>query len=426
MTPMPIAEAAPRFDGLDSPHLIATVTYERPEAERPSHDTMENIAHWLVTQARRNPSFTRIIDELGWRLLATGIPLLRMSLHGGTLHPQFLGATYVWWRTTARTQKIMIAHELVDLTPYAQNPVRRVREGGEIMRRHLDAADVKLDFPILQELKTRGATDYFAFPVPSPFGFGVYMMGFVTDKPGGFNERETADLMAVTERLVVIADMNSQKNIAENVLSAYLGPRTGPRVLSGQIRRGGGQEISAVIWSSDLRGFTLLSDQLPGERVIEILNEIFDLQAKAISAHGGEILKFVGDGLLAIFPVANTEDATRAAGDALAAAREALAALAARVAPKCEPTLNVIVALHYGTVIYGNIGSADRLDFTVIGPAVNLVSRVEAVAKSRDLPLVVSDDFARVYCQPLPSLGMHQLRGLEQPHELFAPTMTGT
>jgi adenylate cyclase len=137
--------------------------------------------------------------------------------------------------------------------------------------------------------------------------------------------------------------------------------------------------------------------------------------------HGGEILKFVGDGLLAIFPVANPDEAARTAASALAAAQQALDAVRATTFLADEPPLDIVVALHYGTVIYGNVGAADRLDFTVIGPAVNLVSRIEAIAKSLDLPLIVSDDFARAHGGPLTSLGLHHLRGLDLPHELFKP-----
>ena len=252
------------------------------------------------------------------------------------------------------------------------------------------------------------------------------MATYVTDRPGGFLEREIADLTAVSERLSIVADMNSQKQIAENVLKAYLGPQTGLKVLAGQIRRGGGEAIEAVLWSSDLRRFTQMSDRLPGDNLIGILNDLFDLQAKAITSNGGEILKFIGDGLLAIFPVANPDEAARAAGNALAAAQEtqaALRALHARAIAAGEPPLEIVIALHYGTVIYGNIGAADRLDFTVIGPAVNLVSRIEAIAKSLDLPLVVSDNFSDAYGGTLTSLGRHQLRGLDQPHELFTPSV---
>ncbi|MDB5638730.1 MAG: Adenylate cyclase [Bradyrhizobium sp.] len=404
-------------------NVIVTEVVERAIAERPVHDTIEQIMEWLIGGARQVGSFARTIDELSWRLAAAGIPVLRVSLRGGTLHPQFLGAFYVWWRSSAQTQEIMITHEVADLIPPAQNPVLRV-QGGEILRRRLEGPEARLDFSVLHDLKARGATDYYALPVGGAFGPRAYMAAYVTDRPGGFLEREIADLAAVSERLSIVADMNSQRQIAENVLKAYLGPQTGRKVLAGQIRRGSGEAIAAVLWSSDLRRFTQMSDRLPGENVIGILNDLFDLQAKAIVGHGGEILKFVGDGLLAIFPVTNPDQAARTAANALAAAQEALAALdALRAAASAagEPPLEIVIALHYGTVIYGNIGAADRLDFTVIGPAVNLVSRIEAIAKSRDLPLIVSDDFANAYGGGLASLGLHRLRGLDLPHELFTP-----
>jgi adenylate cyclase len=274
---------------------------------------------------------------------------------------------------------------------------------------------VEFDLAVLPDLKAAGATEYFALPVESSFGFGNYMMTFASRSPGGFAEAEIVDLTRISRGISILADMNSQKQIAENVLRAYLGAQTGPRVLAGKIRRGSGEEISAVIWSSDLRGFTALSDHAPAAEVIATLNSLFDIQARAIGAHGGEILKFIGDGVLAIFPVGSAPQAAEAAENALSAARETLAALTG------DPPLRLVVALHYGTVIYGNIGSADRLDFTVIGPAVNLVSRIEAIAKAQDLPLIVSDDFATAQGGVgLRSLGRHQLRGLDRPHELFA------
>jgi adenylate cyclase len=402
-------------------NIITTEVVERAVAERPAHDTIEAILEWLIGDARQISSFARTIDELSWRLVAAGMPLLRVSLRGGTLHPQFLGATYIWWRTSGQTQEIMITHEVADLIPAAENPVMRV-QNGEILRRRLEGPEARFDFSVLHDLKARGATDYFALPVGGAFGPRAYMAAYVTDRPGGFLEREIADLTAVSERLSIVADMNSQRQIAENVLKAYLGPQTGRKVLAGQIRRGSGESIAAVLWSSDLRRFTQMSDRLPGESLIGILNDLFDLQARAIASHGGEILKFVGDGLLAIFPVANPGEAARAAGNALAAAQQALAALGvlhARATAAGEPPLEIVIALHYGTVIYGNVGAADRLDFTVIGPAVNLVSRIEAIAKSLDLPLVVSDNFSDAYGGTLRSLGRHQLRGLDVPHELF-------
>jgi adenylate cyclase len=398
--------------------IFTTGVYERPVSERPSHDTLEAIAAWLIGPARRIASAPQAIDEYAWRLYAAGLPVLRVTLHCGTLHPQFLGSAYVWWRNTAQTQEIMVMHEVVDVVPYEENLVARVRQGGETVRRRLEGAEAKLDFPVLHDIKAQGGTEYFAFPVSS--AYGSHMVSYTTDRASGFTEQEIEQLQSVSERLSVLADIHIQRQIAENVLKAYLGAHTGPLVLAGKIRRGTGDTINAVLWSSDVRSFTAFSDRVPGQQVIAKLDQIFDSQARAIAKHGGEILKFIGDGLLAIFPVVTPDQAEQAATEALTAASEAIESV--RALPPHTPgeaPLKMVIALHYGSAIYGNIGAADRLDFTVIGPDVNLVSRIEAVGKSLDLPVVVSDDFARMHGGQLKSLGMHKLRGLEQPHELF-------
>jgi len=417
-------DAQPHSLGID-PRLRPTVeVVERPPAERPAHDSLDGVAEWLLGPARRIASAIHAFDEFAWRMLATGLPLLRVTLHTSTLHPQYLGATFTWFRTTGQSVQTLIAHEVLDLIRYEDNPVRRVVVGGETLRRRMDGPDAVLDFPILHELKALGATDYLALPVAGAHSGRNYFVSYVIDRPGGFTEQEIADLTGLSHRLPILIDMHNQRAIARNVLNAYLGAKTGPRVLAGQIRRGTGEEIGAVLWSSDLRGFTARSDRLPGDRMIALLNALFDRQAKAIHDHGGEILKFIGDGLLAIFSIETPEAAAQAARHALGAAVEALAAvrrLGDELALAGEPEPQIVVALHVGTVIYGNIGAADRLDFTVIGPAVNLVSRVEAIAKNLNLPIVVTDDFARAYGQPLRSLGLHRLRGLATPHELFSP-----
>jgi adenylate cyclase len=362
-------------------------------------------------------------DEFAWRMLAAGFPLLRATLQLRTLHPQYLGANFVWWRTTGRTVLRLVTHEVQDLYGHEDNPVRRVLVAGETVRRRIDVADDALDFPILHDLKADGATDYLALPLKSSFGTN-HMATYVTDRTGGFTAQEIADLTRVSQRLALLADLRSQRRIASNILDAYLGPKTGPKVLAGQIRRGAGEEITAVLWSSDLRGFTARSDRLDGPQVIAMLNALFDVQAEAIVGHGGEILKFIGDGLLAIFPIEHSDKAATAARCALDAAVQAVAAargLSHHPSLVGEPPLEIVVALHVGTAIHGNVGAADRLDFTVIGPAVNLVSRIEAVAKMLNTPIVVSDDFARAYGEPLRPLGRHELRGLATPHDLFAP-----
>jgi adenylate cyclase len=244
--------------------VVTAEIIERPPSERPAHDSINGIADWMIGSARRITSGAAAIDELSWRLYAAGLPLLRVSLHVGTLHPQYLGAAIIWWRDTGRTVRIMLKHEIRDLIPYEVNPVRRVREGGETLRRRLDGPEPQFDFAVLHELKERGATDYLALPVGGVYGPSSYMVTYVSDRPGGFSEGEVADLKRISELLSALVDMHNQKHIAENILIAYLGSQTGPRVLAGQIRRGTGEAIAAVLWSSDLRGFTKLSDHVAG------------------------------------------------------------------------------------------------------------------------------------------------------------------
>jgi adenylate cyclase len=403
-------------------HIRVVGQMTRPPEQRPVHDTIDDIAEWLLEPPHQIAEGILTFDEFAWRLLAAGIPLLRATFHTATLHPQFLGTTVTWWRDTGETVRVMIAHEVAEVIPPQYNLVRRVCYGRQTVRRRLDRLDEELDFSIPGELRDRGGTDYIAMPIDGSYAV-PYMVTFATDRPGGFTDKELADLARVAQRLSIAADRHNQWAITHNLLCAYLGANPGPHVLSGEIRRGGGVELAAVLWSSDLRGFTERSDRLPSERMIAILDALFEAQAAAIRAHGGEILKFIGDGLLAIFPVAEPDAVAAVAKSAMAAAheaREAVAGLTEHPMMEGEPPLEIVVALHVGTVHYGNIGAADRLDFTVIGPAVNLVSRIENAAKALDRPMVSSAELAATL-DGVVSLGHHRLRGLAMPHELFAP-----
>jgi adenylate cyclase len=411
----------PRID----PALAPTVeVFERPLRERPTAQTLSTIGEWLLGPSRQIARALLAFDEFAWRLLATGLPVVRVSLQAAVVHPQFFGTHVVWWRTTGQTTQTMITHELVDLMRGEDTPAKHVILFGETLRRRLEVSDDDLKFAMLLELKGQSVTDFLALPITSAQGAYYHMVSYATDRPGGFGDGEVADLTWVSRLLPLLIDMHSYRRIANNLLAAYLGATTGPRVLAGQIRRGMSEALTAVLWSSDLRGFTERSDRLPGERMIAILDALFDAQANAIDRHGGEILKFMGDGLLAIFPMADPSQSTDAARRALEAAVEAQAAverLGEHALLAGEASLRIVVALHAGDVLYGNIGAANRLDFTVIGPAVNLVSRVEAIAKTLEQPIVVTDDFVRCYGEPMRSLGRHQLRGLVMAHELFAP-----
>jgi adenylate cyclase len=249
---------------------------------------------------------------------------------------------------------------------------------------------------------------------------------FATDARGGFAASDIARLERLGLGLSLVLECIAWQHIAGALLEVYLGRQAGARVLAGDIKRGSGESRRAVIWVSDLRGFTRLSDRLPGERVIDILNRALEGQVAAIHAQGGEVLKFIGDGVVAIFPIADVELAPAACASALAAARAALADNAAfnrdLAASPENATLAMVAVLHVGEVFYGNIGCQDRLDFTVIGPAVNVASRLERLAKSLDRRLLVTADFvAAGRLAGLPSLGAHPLRGLTDPVEVFAP-----
>jgi adenylate cyclase len=322
----------------DRRFVVSAAVVERPVAERPTSESLDAVAECLVGAAREIPSGLQAFDEFARRMLATGLPLLRVTLHSGGLQPQFLGTTFIWWRTSGGSEQTLIAHEITDLIPYKDNPVQRVCMGGETLRRRLDVAGETLDFAVLRELKAQSATDYLALPIRSVHGRNrYYMVTYVTDRPGGFTADEIADITRVSLRLEVVCDIQGLRWVALNVLNAYLGPKTGPRVLAGQIRRGTGEELTVVLWSSDLRGFTERSDRLPGDRMISILNALFEAQAQAIHDHGGEILKFIGDGLLAIFPIED-DDSVRSrmtVSPHLRRARSTPSSLVLRFRSKC-------------------------------------------------------------------------------------------
>jgi adenylate cyclase len=247
---------------------------------------------------------------------------------------------------------------------------------------------------------------------------------FLTDREEGFTDSETAGLENIAQALGVITELQSARRIAKSLLDTYIGRRTGERVLSGLIRRGSGETIRAVIWDNDLRGFTGLADRLPPNALNDLLNQYFEIMAGAVMAEAGEVLKFIGDGMLAIFEITDDSNAPHACRSALAAAREAVAAMAASNAERIgagKPAIGFGIALHLGEVYYGNIGAPGRLDFTVIGPAVNHAARLEKLSAEFGRSIVASASFAAAVPELVESLGFHHLRGVAEPQELFSP-----
>src|ERR1700680_5262817 len=242
-------EAKPPSNEVDRRHFRVSEIVERLPADRPTRETVDTIVDWLAGPVLKNESNARAIDEFAWRMLQAGFPLLRMTLHSGTLHPQCLGTTFVWWRDVGQTVQTLIAHEIGDTVPYENNPIRQVIEGGETIRRRLDVPDNEFDFSILHDLKAKGGTAYVSLRMASAHGPG-YAVSYTTDRSGGVFTQEIDGMTRLSHRLQSACDTYSQRALTRNLLNAYLGSKAGPKVLAGQIRRGTGEELAAVLWSS--------------------------------------------------------------------------------------------------------------------------------------------------------------------------------
>ena len=290
------------------------------------------------------------------------------------------------------------------------------------VRRRLVGPNAKLDFPLLKEIRGEGGTDYLCVPVEFSDGH-VNTVSVTSDAPQGFSRQHLDRMYALLPLFARIVEVHAVRRLAADLLDVYVGHDAGRRILEGQIGRGDGQTIRAAIWTCDLRGFTPLADTLAGDDLIAILNDYFDRMVEPIETRGGEVLKFIGDSVLAMFPVLDGRAAAAVCGAALDAALEAAAGMAelnrARRAAEA-PVLRFGLGLHVGDVIYGNIGAASRLDFTVIGPAVNLVNRLEHLSRKLDRPIVASSAAASCLPGRLESLGTHELKGVREPQEVFS------
>lgn len=418
VSPAGVGDAADRVTVVD---IVGRPPELRPSlGSAPGHDVMR----WLLEDGRRHVSMAALADDLCWRLVATGLPLARVTLNVGTLHPLLIGFGARWTAVDGRAEELTLAHGLRETEAYRNSPFLRLYEYGENVHCRLEGQPAEsLPYPILRDLQAIGMTDYFAMPMLLG-SVTRNAASFVTRRPGGFSDADLTRLRDLGPALSIVLELIGQRRISAALLDVYLGRKAGKRVLAGDIVRGSGEAIRAVIWCSDLRDFTKLSDTLPGSRVTELLNRVFESQVAAINRAGGEVLKFVGDGLVAIFPIEDVELAVGPCRQAFEAATASLGANAALNLALTEepdaPRLKLAVALHVGDVFFGNIGGTDRLDFTVIGPAVNAVSRLEKLAKVLGRDLVVTGDYAVTSRRDdLVSLGMHSLRGFSEPIEVF-------
>ncbi len=391
---------------------------------------------WAVREGLRGASAYELFDGYCQRLVVDGAPLWRAHAAMDTLHPQWNGYGYTWRRDLNAIQPEQYAHGSFDSSEWLLSPlydlIRRAR-GGEAhpwMRRRLEAGPEQRDFPVLAEFFAAGATDYIAYlhefgeDGDRSQGSGI-VYSFTSDRKGGFGDDDAKLLQATLPALSLAVKAHAGHVIASGLLGTYLGEDAGRRVHAGAVERGSVTSLRAALWYADIRGFTPTSDAAPGSVIVDMLNDVFETLTAALRPRGGQVLKFLGDGMLATF---SFEEADRAqtCRRALDAAAEAMQRLEARNAERAAagaPIAAVDLALHVGEVLYGNVGATDRLDFTVIGPAVNEVARIEALCEPLSRAVLVSAEFVAAAMdgdRRLESLGRHTLRGVREPKEIFA------
>jgi len=392
-----------------------------------------SITGWLVESGLAGLGVGELFDGFCRRLTESGFPLARGYLSFATLHP-LLWATGLTWERGRLTEAIELPYGFERREAWLESPFRHMLES-DLRRLHrpLGRGPEHRDFPVLREFHEAGLTDWLALF----YNFGwvlermmVDQLGVIfswaTDQPGGWSEAEIAELEALSRGLALAVKGSSGRDMTRALLATYIGGSAADQVIAGRIRRGSVGREEAVILYADLRGFTDFADATPPEEVTRRLNDCFDAVGGPLQAGGGEILKFLGDGLLAVFLPDAKRGVAGAAAQALAAAQAILAGVERLNAAEAEagnPPLAIDLALHEGVVTSGNVGTAERLDFTIIGPAVNEATRIEGLCGSLGRQLLISDSFVRAapgLKAKLRSLGHHRLRGVREPREIFA------
>ena len=399
------------------------------EIETPPPVTEEAVSataatrEWLLTDGRDTGSVTAVIEGLASRLIDTGVPIHKMMVGIRQLHPQLFALQFRWDRETGRALEIQREHGIETTPVYRSIPIPLIFSGAPMVRQSLrDEETVAFPYVYMPDLRGLRLTEMVAFPLPfsrnQPQVFGI-----MTDRPGGFTTAQLSRAAAILPSLAAVLELVHLRSTAASLLDIYVGRDAGHRILAGTIKRGDGDTIRAAIWFCDLAGFTAMSEVASRDRVIATLNTFFDIMATAVQTAGGEILKFMGDGLLAIFRLPDDTSAqTELSRRILSAAREACLAierLNLTRAAAHEGTLSFGISLHVGNVMYGNIGAAQRLDFTVIGPAVNRAARLEELSRRLGRQVIVSSAFAATAQTDLPMLGRFRLRGVAKLQKIY-------
>ena len=388
------------------------------------------IREWIVRTVLTGTGDISILAGVCEQLNAAGVSIVRAAIGADLLDPTYDGAGAFWHRGRgvtyedfARTPGTEVSSDWLQSTFY-----RLIESGEPRLRRRLDSTYRRGEFPLLDSFQDQGITDYVAFiqRIDDSLQFGAFqgmVSSWSTDARNGFSDHELEMLEAIMPTLTLAATLRRINRTARTMITTYLGHDAALRVLQGNIVRGRADPIRAVIWFSDLVGFTRISDSVGAQGVLALLNDYAEVQVEGIEANGGHVLKFIGDGLLAIFPDNQEKPACVLALDAAAEQRRRIAELNERRTASELPVTDAHIALHVGEILYGNVGSPRRLDFTVLGPAVNETARIEALCRSLEQPVIVSSAFAQAAGDDararLVSLGRYAMKGVARPQELF-------
>jgi len=361
-----------------------------------------------------------LLDALGARLNAAGARIERLGFTIRTIHPQLL-AWGCYWSRREGGRIFSGRHGTQNSDAYIGSPVQFVYEQKQPYRRRLGALDEQRDPVLLYELRAAGMTDYYALPLWLGSG-EVNFMTMATAAPEGFSDDDLDRLAALSNLLAPLVEVIHARRMTLGLLDTFIGPRISKRILDGQVKRGDGDRIEAAFWYSDLRGFTVLSETLPTDQLLKLLNEYFENCAAAAAPRGGEILQFIGDAILIVFEIKRPQDKAAVCEAALDAAIDAFASIAVvnhRRRKAWQPEIEFGLGLHVGEVTHANVGAPDRLAFNVVGPAVNKTARIQAKTKDAGVPLLLSSEFAALVRQPLRSAGRYDFRGVAGVHEVF-------
>lgn len=381
----------------------------------------DGVVDWLTNGTRDERFIDNIFAEMCIRLQQAGIPLKRSTLHILIHHPQWLGARFMWSDGMREAELARVDYDVRERSEFIGSPANEMQDGATEVRENLERdASLGRKHALYDEMRAKGLTDYVAWPLYHTLG-KRHLVTFATDRPGGFDDAHVAALKKLLPVLALVSEIRIKNRLARTLLETYVGSHAGQLILAGATRRGSGTTVRAAIMICDLRDFTKISDNWPRDDVIDLLNDYFDAMSEPIARHGGEILKFIGDGLLAIFPLSEPKACANLL-HAVTEAQQAMVALNERNDGTGRAPLNYGIGVHVGDVMYGNIGSTSRLDFTVIGPAVNMASRLEALTKQLGRTVLLSRAFAELVEREfeLEHVGKHEVRGFSDPIEVFA------